>query len=223
MNILILIWTLFSQSIDMSAQCASNGCIVNGIPFGTGRDLVKWQMRSLAPSTPPHEDGSLDAIGYGNFPFWRWTCVNDIQFGFNSSGELDGIDVFFTPNGKMSQYPELYSLYTEIRDELIASGNYDSVEYRYKFKAPFPESNEVDAEKGEYTYAEMEAMRKDGNLSTSNRKFAQVWSKFKSKVHPIDVIIQIAYAPYSNTIGGDFVVVLSFKDRVRSMERKSKF
>ena len=221
MNIILLIQLIFAQC-NFTQLCAENGCIYDGIPFGSSPELVKQQIRHINFNIKPVYDVNSKSLLYQGLSFWKYTEVNEVTFRFNDNDELSGVYVYFEPEDR-TKYPELFDLYLDVRQGIEQSGKYDSVEYRYKFKNPYPEATEKEAIDGNFSYQEMDALKQDGSPRISNGRFGQVWSKFKSKNLPIKVTLMITYVQYLEQSGGHFVDYLAFEDTSRYHIKKSGF
>ena len=210
MFLLIIAYIIFSRC-DFTQLCQENGCVYQNIPFGASSKLIQYQVRELNFHLTPVIDEKSNSISYEGLSFWKYNEVSSVTFRSNANDQLDGVFVYMEPDEKNS-YPELFSLYKDVQKEIINSGKYYSVEFRYKYKHPFYETSEEEALNGNYTYQEMEALLQDGSQRISDNRFGQVWSRFKSKTLPIELILMISYVRYLQRPGGHFVVLLSFED-----------
>lgn len=221
MILYILIHIFFSRC-DFSQLCQENGCIYNDIPFGASSQLVKHQVRGLNFHLTPVIDLKSNSISYEGLTFWKYNEVSSVTFRFNYVDQLDGVFIYMEPT-EDNNYPELLSLYLDVQKEVINSGKYDSIDFRYSFNNPFLEGSLEDALNGNYTYQELDAIRQDGSQRISDIRFGQVWSRFKSKTLPIELTLMISYVRYLQRPGGHFVVLLSFEDKSRSHILNSGF
>ena len=221
MFLLILIHIFFSRC-DFTQLCQSEGCIYNDIPFGASSQLVQYQVRELNFHLTPVIDEKSNSISYEGLSFWKYNEVQSVTFRFNAVDQLDGVFIYMTPDEK-NVYPELLDLYLDVQEEIIKSGKYDSVEFKYAYKYPFGEGTQQEALDGDYTYQEMDALEQDGTQRLSPRRFGQVHSRFQSKTLPVELTLMISYVRYLQRPGGHFVVLLSFEDKSRSNILNSGF
>lgn len=211
MKIFILVLNMFfGQMLDFSEQCTQTVCVIKNIPFGVGRSTVQYQMRYIAPSIAMRESKGSDSYQYKDFKFQGIVQARYTHFVFNPMNQLEEVSINFTPRDNFnSEYPEVINLYFALRERVIESGQYDSVEFVYSFKNPFEGTTEKEAIQGEFTYQEEMALRRDGNGYLNKFRFAKIWSIFKSKKDP-DVRLIISVALQEQTQGLD--VSVSYTD-----------
>lgn len=192
--ILLMMTLLFGQMIDFSEECDSTPCVIDHIPFGIGPETVDWQMHNIAPlSTRTVYDGGI-VYHYDNYKFQGIQQTRFVEFIFSSSGFLREIGMYLTPseNGD-NEFPEVLNLYFTLRDRIIESGLYDSVEFVYSFRHPYEGTTEREAMNGEFSYLEENALLQDRNGNLSKYRFGKVWSIFKNRKHPkLQVILSVA-------------------------------
>jgi hypothetical protein len=192
--ILLMMTLLFGQMIDFSEVCDSTPCVIDHIPFGIGPETVDWQMHNIAPlSTRTVYDGGI-VYHYDNYKFQGIQQTRFVEFIFSSSGFLREIGMYLTPseNGD-NEFPEVLNLYFTLRDRIIESGLYDSVEFVYSFRHPYEGTTEREAMNGEFSYLEENALLQDRNGNLSKYRFGKVWSIFKNRKHPkLQVILSVA-------------------------------
>lgn len=219
MNIVLLLLAFFTAPSD---NCDLFGCVAGGIPFGTPKEIVMLKMKQLSESSNIVTEVASNSVHYDKFMYWRHEETTDFSFRFNSNDELDMVNAYLQPQ-EYSSYPQLFNLYMQVRDEIVESCRYDSVEFIYKFRDPYGNGTEAEALAGTFTFSEMAALRQDANQKTSKYRYAKVWSIFKSKEHPeISLKVMIAYVQYSNVQDdGAYCVYVEYEDTVRSKFRKS--
>lgn len=183
--ILLMLTMLFGQMIDMSEECQATPCVIDHLPFGVGRETVEWQMHYIAPNAVvKSEDGGMIAR-YSDYKFQGFIQTRLVDFVFSSDGHLREIGVLLSPDPKgESRYPAVLNLYFTMRDKLVESGLYDSVEYVYSFKNPYMGTTEAEAMNGEFSEQEEDALAQDQNGYLSKYRFGKVWSIFRNKQHP---------------------------------------
>lgn len=192
--IYLILSLIFGQMVDYSVECDSAPCVIDHIPFGVGRETVDWQMHNIAPlATRTIYDGGT-VYHYDGYKFQGIQQTRFVEFIFSSTGYLREIGMFLTPSeGMADEFPEVLNLYFTLRDRIVESGLYDSVEYVYSFKTPYEGNTEAEAMKGEFTLLEEDALRQDRNGNLSRHRFGKVWSILRNRKHPtLAVILSVA-------------------------------
>ncbi len=199
--ILLMLTLIFGQMVDFSEECKSTPCVIDHIPFGIGRETVDWQMHNIAPLAKRSiYDGGI-VYHYEGYKFQGIQQTRFVEFIFSSSGFLREIGMFLTPseNGD-NEFPEVLNLYFTLRDRLLESGLYDSVEFVYSFKHPYQGTTEQEAMNGEFSYLEENALLQDRNGNLSKYRFGKVWSIMKNRKYPyLQVILSVAVQEGAST------------------------
>lgn len=192
--IYLILSLIFGQMVDFSEVCDSTPCVIDHIPFGVGVETVDWQMHYMAPlATRKVYDGGT-VYHYEGYKFQGIQQTRFVEFIFSSKGNLREIGMFLTPSEEMAdQYPEVLNLYFTLRDRIVESGLYDSVEYVYSFRNPYEATTEKEAMNGNFTLQEEYALRQDRNGNLSKYRFGKVWSILRNRKHPtLEVILSVA-------------------------------
>lgn len=190
--LLVLLTLIFGQQINFSAQCDSGRCVVDNIPFGIGRDAVKWQMKYEAPESAPITGDGGEIVQFNGYKFGGMWQSTKTAFIFNGEGLLRNIVTQLVPSTREYEYPEVFNLYMATRDQIQSSGEYDSVEFVYSFKDPYNGTTEKEATEGVFSGLEESALEQDRNGVISKYRFSKVWAVFQNKRrHSLKVLIAI--------------------------------
>jgi hypothetical protein len=173
------------QAVNFQVECDSVPCVIDNIPFGVGRETVDWQMRQIAPlASRTIFDGGI-VYHYDGYKFQGIQQSRFVDFIFSTNGALREIGVFLSPTANDdNRFPEVLNLYFTMRDRIVESRLYDSVEFVYSFKRPYSGTPEKDAIAGDFTGQEEDALIQDRNGNLSKYRFGKVWSIFKNRKHP---------------------------------------
>ena len=209
----ILLALIFGQELDFASQCEKGLCVVDNVPFGIGRDAVDWQISNKAPGAVKTATNAGGTLHYAGYRFEGMVETKDVLFNFNGKGQLNDISVVLAPGEGEYEYPEVVNLYFTIRDQMVSSGIYDSVEFMYDFKAPFSGTSEKDAMEGSYSGIEANALRQDRNGRMSPHRFGKIWSIFQNTKRPsVKAILMVSYLEGSDESDNNLYVTIEYKD-----------
>lgn len=190
--LLAILYMIFGQQINFMSQCDSGKCVIDNIPFGIGREAVKWQMKYEAPSAMPRTEHGGEVVQYDDYKFNGDARSFATAFIFNGDGLLRGIVSSLVPSSDDYEYPEVFNLYMEMRDRIQSSGLYDSIEFVYSFKEPYYGTDEREAISGNFSGSEASALEQDRNGVISKYRFGKVWAVFQNKDrHSLKILLAV--------------------------------
>jgi len=211
--LLYILMMVFGQVIDFSDRCAASTCVIKDLPFGVGVETIDWQMKQKAPYANRVVLNGGSSIHYIGYKFQGMVETYDFNCFFNESGQFGAMSAIFKPSNGDYEYPEILNLYFTLRDQIISSEQYDSVEFQYAFKEPFRGTTEREAIEGIYSYLEDAALKQDKNDRMSKYRFGKVWAKFKHKNNPnVRAVVLLSYIEDHGNTDSQLYVTVSYGD-----------
>ena len=207
--IYLILTLLFGQQLDLVDDCETAVCVIDNLPFGVGRQTADWQMHYIAPEAVREVREGGAVVAYHGYKFQGIQETRDFQLVFSAKGQLQEMGMILTPTESDNRYPVVMNLYFTLRDAIVASDLYDSVEYMYAFKAPYSGTSEAEAIEGSYSGTEETALEQDRNGKLNKYRFGKVWSIFQNKKnHAVKAILSVSVPEQ----GTQPVVLLQYKD-----------
>lgn len=211
--LLYILMMIFGQSINYADRCEESGCALDNIPFGLPAETVDWQMKQKAPLAKKFVINGGRSIHYMGYKFQNMVETYDFNVFFNENGRFGAFSAMLKPSVRHYEYPEILNLYFTVRDQIANSGEYDSVDFQYTFKAPYSGTTEKEAMEGSFSNLEDAALKQDKNDRMSKYRFGKVWAKFRNKQYPnIRAVVLLSYIEDHESNDSQLYVTVSYGD-----------